>query len=63
MAKWNDALAALKEALSTFDFDTADFIINDLNNYEIPKDIEELYKAIKTKIHNVDQAGTMQLLP
>lgn len=61
-AKLNDALSALKEVVSVFDFDSADAIMAELEKYSMPKDFEEKYKAIKKAVQSVDQNEIMTLL-
>ncbi|MBR0100519.1 MAG: response regulator, partial [Treponema sp.] len=61
-AKLNDALSALKEVVSVFDFDSADAIMAELEKYSMPKDFEEKYKKIKKAVQSVDHTAIMQLL-
>ena len=61
-AKLDDALSALKEVVSVFDFDSADAIMEELAKYSMPQDFEEKYKKIKKAVQSVDHTAIMQLL-
>lgn len=61
-AKLDDALSALKEVVSVFDFDSADAIMEELAKYSMPHDFEEKYKKIKKAVLSVDQAEIIRLL-
>ena len=60
--KLSDALSAIGEAVSVFDFDTADTIIKEIDNYEIPSDFQEKYTGIKKAVRNVDAAAVRAVL-
>ena len=60
--KLRDALSAIVEVVSAFDFDTADTIIKEIDNYEIPSDFQEKYTEIKKAVRNVDTVAVRELL-
>jgi len=60
--KLEEALSALKEVVSVYDFDSADAIMEELAKYSIPADFAEKYKAIKKAVQSVDQNEIMTLL-
>ena len=60
--KCAEALSALKEVLSAFDFSSADEIIKDVSRFKIPDVFAERFAKLKEKIRNVDQTGAMALL-
>ena len=51
LSEFQEAVSALKEVVSAFDFDSADMIIGELSNYSIPAayapKFTEIKKAIK----------------
>ncbi len=57
-----DALNALVEAASAFDFNMADSIIAQLDGYTMPADFTLGYNEIKAKIRAVDSVGTQELI-
>lgn len=57
-----DGYAALREAAEAFDFDTADAIIEMLNEYSLPEDEKEVYDMIRDKVRMVDRDGVLGLL-
>ena len=57
-----DALSALREVVSVFDFNSADSIIEQLEKYAIPDSSAELYKSVKAKVRSVDQNAILKLL-
>ena len=57
-----DALSALREVVSVFDFDSADSIIKELDSYEMPADFAEKYQKIRKAVRDVDQNAVMELL-
>ena len=61
-SKLDDALSALKEVVSVFDYDSADAIMEELAKYSMPEDFEEKYQKIKKAVQSVDQSGILQLL-
>ena len=60
--EFNDALSALHEVISVFDFDTADEIIKQLDGYEMPKNFAEKYKKIRKAVRDVDANAVQELL-
>ena len=61
-AKLSDALSALREVVSVFDFDSADTIIAELENYKMPAAFTEKFQQIKKAVQSVDHAAIMKLL-
>ena len=61
-SKFNEAMSALKEVVSVYDFDSADSIIAELEKYSIPAEFAEKYKSIKKAVQSVDQTAIMKLL-
>ncbi len=57
-----EGYAALKEAAEAFDFDTADAIIEMLNEYTLPMKERGVYDMIKDKVRMVDRDGVLELL-
>ena len=57
-----EGLAALKEVVSVYDFDSADCIMCELSSYEMPKDFKERFKEIKKALQCADQSALMSLL-
>ena len=58
----SDALGALREVLSTFDFTTADSIVSELDGYELPPAFTQRFSEIKAAVQAVDQQAAMALL-
>lgn len=58
----DDALSALREVVSVFDFDSADSIIKELDGYEMSADFAHQFAQIKKAVRDVDQAKIMGLL-
>ena len=61
-SKLDDALSALREVVSVFDYDSADAIMEELAKYSMPEDFEEKYQKIKKAVQSVDQTAILQLL-
>ena len=61
-AQFNDALSALGEVISAFDFDSADSIISELDGYAIPTEFVEKYAKIKKAVRNVDATKVRKLI-
>ncbi len=57
-----EALKALKEVVSTFDFDTASNIIEELNNYTMIPDFKSQYKEICKALRSMDADRVLKLL-
>ena len=58
-----EALKALKEMVTVYDFDSADEIISELDKFILPPDFAEKYARIKEKVKAVDQQSLLALLP
>lgn len=61
-AEFKEAVSALKEVVSAFDFSSADMILGELSNYSIPADYTEKFTEIKKAIKAVDQQLVIKLL-
>ena len=59
---WDEAIAALREVMGTFDFTMADAIVEQIDGYQLSEPYAERWKAIKAAVANVDQAAAMQAL-
>ena len=57
-----EAYSALKEVVSVFDFDSADSIIAELENYSVPQEESEKFEKLKKAVQSVDQTAVMKLL-
>ena len=57
-----DAISALKEVVSAFDFGSADMIIEELSGYSVPAEYADKFAEIKKAVKIVDQQTTMNLL-
>ncbi len=57
-----DAISALKEVVSAFDFGSADMIMDELSGYSIPADYADKFAEIKKAVKIVDQQTAMKLL-
>lgn len=62
LSEFQEAVSALKEVVSAFDFDSADMIIGELSNYSIPASYAPKFTEIKKAIKAVDQQMVMKLL-
>lgn len=62
MTYYSEALQSIKEAISAFDFGTADLIVKELSNYEIPLEVKMQWELVKEQIKNVDQTSVLELL-
>ena len=60
--RFNDALSALREVISVFDFDSADAIIKEVDSYAIPEGFAEKYAKIKKAVRDVDTAKVLELI-
>ncbi len=58
----DDAMSALKECVQAFDFNMADNIIAELDNYSLPEDFIPKYKKIRSTVRAVDRAALLELL-
>lgn len=56
------AISTIKEFISVFDFDSADYVIKELSMYSAPIDDEVFFKEIKKMIKNVDHDDLMPIL-
>ena len=61
-SEFQDAMNALKEVVSVYDFDSADSIIAELEKFSIPPQFSEKYQKIKKAVQSVDQNEIMTLL-
>nr|MCR4587387.1 response regulator [Lachnospiraceae bacterium] len=57
-----EAYAGLKEFVSAFDFDSADAIINMLNDYRVAPEEKEHFNEVKKRLTNVDRDGLLEIL-
>ena len=53
----NEAIEALKEAAASFDYDSVTFILDQLDDYRLPADQIERFKAIGTAASKLDWEG------
>ncbi len=61
-AQLSDALHALHEVLSSFDFTSADMIIAELAGYELPSNFTDTFEKLRTAVESVDQNEALSLL-
>ena len=59
---FKDAMAALREVISGFDFNSADMILEEVSGYKVPDDLEKKFASIKKAVKAVDQQETLKLL-
>ncbi len=57
-----DALSALRESLSAFDFSTADAIISQMDAYQMPEGFADRFEKIRQAVRNVDAQAAKALL-
>lgn len=57
-----DALRSLKEFAEVFDFDSVDFVMNELKKYSLPDDFKEKYAKLKTLVAQVARDDILKLL-
>lgn len=57
-----DALRTISECMETFDFDTTDAVISQLDNYRVPSDFEADYSTLKELITAVERDQIIDLL-
>ncbi|MCR5763615.1 MAG: response regulator [Treponema sp.] len=60
--KYEEVLSAIKEFISAYDYDTADQIVKQVDEYKIPEEKAEQWSKLKGLISAVDQTGIMELL-
>ena len=58
-----EAFAALREFATAFDFDSADFVMSQINDYRIPEKWQDTYEAVRKSLSAVDQAAILAALP
>ena len=61
-AQLAEAYEALKEIAASFDYDNAQFILQELENYRLPENEIDKYKKIKSAVENLDWEQTNNLL-
>ena len=61
-AQLAEAYEALKEIAASFDFDNAQFILQELENYRLPENEVDKYKKIKSAVENLDWEQVNNLL-
>ena len=61
-AQLAEAYEALKEIAASFDFDNAQFVLQELENYRLPENEIEKYKKIKSAVENLDWEQVNNLL-
>ena len=61
-ADFKDAMSALKEVVSAFDFASADMIVKEVSGYAVPAEYVEKFAEIKKAIQAVDQQTVVKLL-
>ncbi|MCQ2520158.1 MAG: ATP-binding protein [Lachnospiraceae bacterium] len=57
-----DAMNAMSEALESFDIDTADLIVKELNKYGMPKKFKDTFKKIRVMLSEVDRDGLIEII-
>ena len=57
-----DALHSLKEFAEVFDFDSVDFVMNELKKYSLPDDFKDKFATLKTLVSQVDRDEILKLL-
>ena len=62
LSEFKEAISALKEVVSAFDFGSADMILGELSGYSIPADYAPKFAEIKKAIKAVDQLAVTKLL-
>ncbi|MBR1403362.1 MAG: response regulator [Treponema sp.] len=60
--KFIEALSALKEVVSAFDFDSADSLVSELDAYSLSEEDELRFKSIKKAVRDVDATAVLALL-
>lgn len=58
----SDALSALREVVSAFDFDMADMIVAEIEQCALPESFECLFAKIKAAVHDADQKKALELI-
>lgn len=58
----DEALSAIKEFVEAFDFDSADGVMEMLNDYRVPEDFAEQFAEIKRALSAVDRERLLALL-
>ncbi|MCR4939316.1 MAG: hypothetical protein K5930_04300 [Treponemataceae bacterium] len=62
MDEFKDAMSALKEVASAFDFGSADMILGELAGYSLPAEFQGQFAEIKKAVKAVDQQSVIKLL-
>ena len=60
--EFKEAISALKEVISAYDFGSADMILEELSGYSIPDDFADKFTEIKKAVKAVDQQAAMKFL-
>lgn len=55
-------LAEMEEVVGVFDFDTANAIMEDLEEHILPEDFNETYKMLRERLAEVDGSGTIEII-
>ena len=63
MADLQEAYAALKELATTFDYDSVQFVLEDLQDKEPPAEEREHYEAVCQAARKPDWLALKKLLP
>lgn len=56
------AISTIKEFISVFDFDSADYVIKELSKCKVPIEDEDFFKTLKIMVKNVDHDDLMPIL-
>ncbi|MCR5218963.1 ATP-binding protein [Treponema sp.] len=59
---FKEAVKNLEECIQVYDSDTADNILNMLDEYEVPEEYEEAFKKIKRAVFDADYARSLELI-
>ncbi|MCR4713154.1 MAG: response regulator [Treponemataceae bacterium] len=60
--EFKEAMSALKEVVSAYDFGSADMILEELSGYSVPDDFADKFTEIKKAVKIVDQQTAMKFL-
>lgn len=58
----SEAMNSMREALESFDVDTADFIVQELNKHSMPDKFKNTFKKIKVLLSEVDREGLIKTI-
>nr|MCR5102349.1 response regulator [Butyrivibrio sp.] len=62
LSNLHDAYMTIKELISVFDFDSAEAVMEMLEEYSIPESEKDKYDKVVSLMRNFDQAGLLEIL-